>query len=277
MRKKKNNKKLENAKRIAYASIAISIIVILALLALLVKDLFAKDYYKVDSRIDNVKNAKEIKNSNFKTIGWLKVQGTDIDVPIVYNNDLNEDFPVELEDFVWSENIDEKFHDVIRINGHNIFNLSAKPKIKDKDFHRFEELMAFVYYDFAKENKYIQLTIDGKDYVYKIFFAGFVEEDNLEFLMKHDDFTKKQMKEYLKFFKDKNLYNYGIDVNETDKLISLSTCTRIFGADKNTDFYVLGRLLREDERINNYRVTKSDNYKKVEKVLKGDDDDEDTL
>ena len=57
----------------------------------------------------------------------------------------------------------------MNIFGHNIFNLGPSPKKSSNNFKRFEELMNFIYHDFAQENKYIQFTINGKDYVYKIF------------------------------------------------------------------------------------------------------------
>ena len=41
-------------------------------------------------------------------------------------------------------------------------NVSSQPLIGDKNQGRFEQLMAYIYYDFVKENKYIQYTINNK-------------------------------------------------------------------------------------------------------------------
>ena len=216
---------------------------------------------------------EEFKDSNYETIGWLRVQGTNLDLPIV-RSDIEESFTVELESFVWSENKDNKFNNNIIINGHNIFNLSKHPKLKSDLFHRFEELMSFMYYDFAKSNKYIQLTIDGKDYIYKVFSTGLVSPSEKTFFPNGDDIDKDDFKEYMERLEKLSFYNYDVDVNENDKLITLATCTRFYGADNKYEFYVTARLLREDEKIDNYKVTKGDNYKKIEEVLKGDDDNE---
>ena len=271
---KKQSKKKKGIKLSANLKACIALLIIMiVLIPIIVYKLSADkgDYYKIESRINKVKDNEIIENSNYITIGWLRVQGTKLDLPIVYS-EVDEDFPVQLEEFVWSENKDDKFHNMIRISGHNIFNLSAHPKKKSDLFHRFEELMSFVYYDFAKDNKYIQLTIDGKDYLYKIFFTGFVSKSQETSFLDIDDYSKKEMKNQLEYYKENSLYEYDVDVDENDKIISLSTCTRIFG-DDDQNFYVVGRLVRDNEKIDNYKVTKKDEYKKIEEILKGDEED----
>ena len=273
MSKKKSREAIKKIKILSVFFIAIAVILVLLLVYKIIIN--KGDYYKLDSRIDKINNSVEFQNSSYETMGWLRVQGTNLDLPIV-RSDMEEGFPVELESFGWSENSDNKFHNNIRINGHNIFNLSKHPKLKSDLFQRFEELMNFMYYDFAKNNKYIQLTIDGKDYIYKIFSTGLVSPTEKTLFPHSDDIDKDDFKEYKERLDKLNFYNYDVDVNENDKLITLSTCTRFYGADNKYEFYVTARLLREDEKIDNYKVTKGSNYKKVEEVLKGDDDNEES-
>lgn len=235
---------------------------------------FNTNYYKVDSRVEELKNEKPIENSNFKSIGWLKIQGTEIDLPIVYSDVKNEEFPVQLESFGWAKEKFDKNSNYYDITGHNIFNLSKTPKIKSDMYHRFEQLMAFIYYDFAKENEYIQLTIDDEDYVFKIFSVGFVSSGVDSFFPNKNEMNNEEKEKLLSIFNDNSLYKYDVDVNANDKIISLSTCTRFYGVDSSKEFYVIGRLLRDGERINHYKVTKNKNYKKVEKILKGDENNE---
>lgn len=232
------------------------------------------NYYKIDSRVKEIKNEKPIENTGFKTIGWLKIQGTDIDLPIVYSDIRNESFPVQLESFAWARKNFDKESTYYDITGHNIFNLSSTPKIKSESFNRFEQLMAFVYYDFAKENEYIQLTVDDKDYVFKIFSTGFIDKGTTSFFPTKSDASKNDIKKIIEIFEKNSLYKYDLDVNANDKIISLSTCTRFYGTDANIEFYVVGRLVREDEKINHYKVTKNKEYKKIEKKLKGDENNE---
>jgi len=274
---KKKNKKVKAVKNKVYLFTILISILLIILLILFGFKLFEKDYYKIESRIDKVKENKKI-NDVYETSGWLRVQGTDIDLPVLYSKDYSEDFPMELKEFVWTVDKDTKFHNNTKIIGHNLYNLSASPKLESEYFHRFEQLMSFVYYDFAKENKYIQYTVDGKDYIYKIFAVTFMNYGDKYEFSQVDDCSKKSLEDIIRRVKKSSIYDYKVDVNGDDKLISLSTCTRMFGTKENTEFYIYGRLVREHEKINNYRVIKNDNYKKVEKVLKGDENDEkDTL
>lgn len=263
-KKKKEIKKIKHKAGLIICLMFAAVIGLIILLTIKIINSNNK-LYKVESRVETLKNVKPIENSNFKTIGWLKVEGTNIDLPIVYSDNDNEDFPVQLESFGWAKKKFDKNSTYFDITGHNIFNLSSTPKIKSDMFKRFEELMAFVYYDFAKDNEYIQLTVDNKDYIYKIFSVGFIDKSVASFFPIKSNIEKDDINELIKVFKEKSLYKYDISVNANDKIISLSTCTRFYGANSDTEFYVVGRLIRDDEKINHYKVIKN---KKYEQVLK---------
>lgn len=273
---KRKKKKIDKVKHKTIAITCLMFAVVLGLVIFLLFRLIKNNnnYYSIEPRTKELEKVKPFKDSNYKAIGWLRVQGTNLDLPIVYSENKYEEFPVELENFVWSRNRDTKFTNYVDITGHNIFNLSANPKIKSDSFSRFEELMAFVYYDFAKDNEYIQLTLDGKEYLYKIFMVGFVNKSDETFFPKNDEVSKDDLKKQLEWLEKDNIYKYNIDVNENDKLIALSTCTRFYGEKQQVSFYVVGRLLRDGEKINHYKVTKSSKYKNIEKILKGDENNE---
>lgn len=271
---KKKRKKIRNTKHKVTLFVGLMFTAVLGLLIILCFKIFNQgDYYKIDSRVENLKNTTPIEGSGYKAVAWLKIQGTDIDLPIVHSDDLGEDFPVQLENFGWTLDSmeDNKYYNII---GHNIFNLSATPKIKSKYFHRFEQLMAFTYYDFAKDNEYIQLTVGEKDYVYKIFAVTMLDHLYMSYLPLTNHPKDYEIKLTKEVIEKKNIYKYDVDVNEDDKIISLSTCTRFYGPNEKTGFYIFGRLLRDGEKMDHYRVTKSDKYKDIEKKLKGDEKNE---
>ena len=152
------------------------------------------------------------------------------------------------------------------IMGHNIMNLSQNPKITYKDHVRFEQLMSFTYLDFAKENEYVQFTIDGKDYLFKIFSVSY--PDTFDVVSYNDpNLTEKDVKKFVNNSLKNSIYDYDIDVNENDTIISLITCTRMFYHEK--DFVVDARLVREGESTGKYKVEKNKNYDVVEKMMKG--------
>ena len=47
---------------------------------------------------------------------------------------------------------------------------------------------------------------------------------------------------------------------------------RFFGYDNKKQFVVVGRLLRDNEKINNYDVSKNKNYELIEQTMKGDEE-----
>ena len=225
-----------------------------------------KVFFKVENRYSEIKQAKKhFKEDNI--IGWIRVQGTGIDYPIL---GYAEDYPVEEIGYAWIDNNDDKYHNVLNVYGHNLLNLGPFPSINDDEFYRFESLMAFIYYDFAKENKYVQLTMDGKDYVYQIFAAGIVRNYYVTILPK-TEYNEEQKDFYLKVVKENTIYDYDVKVENTDNFITLVTCTRFYGSQYDS-FYIAAKLVDNNEKsiYNNYNVSKNKKYKKVEKVLKGD-------
>lgn len=226
--------------------------------------------YNIDSRVESVKDEKKKDHGDYQTIGWLRVQGTNIDTPIIGYNKLDEEVKVDKDNYLWNIINEKRLYNKVNIMGHNILNLSSTPRIGDSNFSRFDELMYFVYLDFVEDNKYIQYTIDGKDYIYKIFAVYFDYQYNLN--QYHEgNYSKKELTKYLNDIKKMSIYDFDVDVNGDDKIISLITCTRLFGVDSNQDLIVSARLVHENERFTNYKVTGNDNYKKIKKILKGDE------
>jgi len=236
----------------------------------------SREYYKIEDRTKNVKKEKEKDLDMITTIGWVRVQGTNIDAPIIYYSpefDYIEDTTGK-DNFAFDNAKDEKLYNKVNILGHNILNLSKNPRIKDDKFTRFDGLMAFVYYDFVKKNKYIQYTVDNKNYLYKIYSVRLYNSyDKVETDVKKT-YTEKEIGKYINKVKKDSLYKFRLDVNKKDNLISLITCTRFFGKDFKAAFVVDARMVRKGEPIKNYSVKTTDNYKKIRKIMKGDGSNE---
>ena len=236
--------------------VTIVLALVVAILFLLL-DSFKKNEYQV---IDRVGNIEKMKKEHQEILGWIKVEGTNIDYPIVdYSSVSIENLDY---DYVWKNTSTTKLEEKNTIVGHNIQNVSEKPLIKNKDHVRFEQLMGFIYYDVVKENQYIQYSIDGKNYLYKIYAVTFSTTDE-----EYRDSTledKNAKKEYIEKMRKKSLFNYDIDVDENDNLISLVTCTRMFGYENaDVKFKVEGRLLRKNEKAKKYKVKSAKDYDKI--------------
>lgn len=227
--------------------------------------------YKIQSRVNQVKEYS-LKDDGYKTVGWLRVQGTNIDYPVLYGP--GYDFGMKTDDFVWTEVDFEKLNNIVYITGHNFLNLSKKPLIANENHKRFEQLMSFAYLDFVKKNKYIQYTINGHDYLYKIFAVSFTKSTELD-IYNYTSFNKKKMKKYLDRCLDESMYDFDVDVNTDDKVISLITCTRMFdySEEGEKEFKVDARLVRDGENLDNYDVKENDNYKEVKKIMESEEND----
>lgn len=229
-----------------------------------------KPIYSIDSRINNIKKEQKKDEKDYRTIGWLRVQGTNIDAPIIGYNTRGEEVNVTKDNYLWNEINEKKFYNKVNIMGHNILNLSSTPRVGDVNFSRFDDLMAFVYTDFVEDNKYIQYTVDGKDYLYKIFAVYFDYQFNLN-LSYQGNYSKDDLSTYLKKVKKKSIYDFDVNVDSDDKIISLITCTRMFGENSTYELIVNARLVHENEKYTNYDVVENKNYKKIKKILKGDE------
>lgn len=223
--------------------------------------------FEIETRVKNVKDYSIKYNEDYETVGWLRVQGTNIDYPILCNTAY--DFNKKTDDFVWTEFNYESLNNIVYISGHNFLNLSTKPLIADSTHRRFEQLLSFTYLDFVKENKYIQYTTNGKDYLYKIFAVSYPESDELD-VYNCDSYTDEKMKNYIDKSLNESIFDFDVDVNEKDKVISLITCTRMFGYYSNRGFKVDARLVRDGEKIENYGVKKNKNYDEVQKRMEAE-------
>ena len=265
---KSKNKKNQRIKKLKVVT-GLLICCCIILTILLCNKLLNKNIYKVENRTKNIVEEKKKDPTGVETFGWLRVQGTNIDTPIIKYTDSTIQNTNPKEKFLWNINKEEKIFNKVTIMGHNIMNLSSNPLVGKEYFSRFEDLMSFVYPSFVEENKYIQYTINNENYVYKVFAVLFAKQYKLD-VHSNTNYSEEKLKEYIDFVKKESIYDFNVSVNETDKIISLVTCTRLFGSNTNKEFVVVGRLVRNNERLTNYKFEPNSNYKKIEKIMEGD-------
>ena len=211
-----------------------------------------KSSYKVSDRTLKV---REKSSEGYPVMGWVRVQGTNIDYPVLYAQDSNYSLNDVDISFAWTNSSSTTLNDRVILHGHNIRNVSSKPLLNEKEL---------------KQNKYIQYTINNKNYLYKLYAVSMMDESEFYYDENMDSKTKKA---YIKESIEDSYFNFDIDVNSSDKLITLVTCTRFFGQ-KGTIIKLDARMVREDEKVRNYKVSKNDSYKKIEDTMKGDENNE---
>ncbi len=123
------------------------------------------------------------------------------------------------------------------IYGHNWGNCFAPFK---KTGGEFESLMALTYEDVVSENQYIYLTTNSGTHTFRIFAVSFTK--NLSFYINCNNVDVASIAATAKSM---SLYDFGVSVGSSDKIITLSTCTRYFGKSvgANQRFIVMGVLV----------------------------------
>ncbi|MBQ6477658.1 MAG: class B sortase [Bacilli bacterium] len=246
--------------------ITVLLIIIVGILVFYPREIFEKDDGSKKVEVDKKKDKKGV-----KTKGWLRIQGTNIDHPVIYYTDENSKY-INRNKYVWDTNKKEEIYNHVIITGHNILNLSSRPRINDNKFNYAEDLMSFVYPEFIKKNKYIQYTVGGKEYIYKIYAARFIKDHDTD-MVSNSNIPDEEIISYSDMVKKSSIYKTNVKIKPYDGLISIVTCTRFFGDEYRSVFIVEGRLVRAGERLVNYPVYTTDNYKKIKKYMKGDVED----
>lgn len=260
MQKKRNKRK----KTIIVLFIFVLLMIFFFFFFLIIKKL--SPFYEIEDRTKKVQNYKG--RSGESAVGWLKVQGTNIDFPIVYYDDTDVTDPTY--DLGWTDLDYNNFPKRLTIFSHNVLNVSSNPLIANKDHRRFEQLLSFIYPNFLKSNKYIEYSTKKHNYLYKIYAVSFQTEQEFELLQD----KKIENKEYIKKTKENSYFKFNTDVNKNDKLLTLVTCTRFFGATSDYSFVVDARRVRKEEKIKNYGIFEKMSYNRIKKIMEGEDEDE---
>lgn len=222
--------------------------------------------YQIEDRTSNVKKVKK-KYEDESVIGWLRVQGTNIDYPIIENyGDVKE----KEFDYLWTNNHVENLTDYLAIYGHNIRNVSSQPIVGNENMNKFEQLMSYMYYDFNQDNKYIQYTVGNKNYLYQIFSLAIVPSYKIDNTV--TSYTKKEKEKKIKDSIRDSYFKFDVDVSTNDEIISLVTCTRFNGI-ASDNFKIDAKLVENGKKGYNYSVLENENYKSIKKILEGDGED----
>ena len=98
----------------------IGILSFLCLLAAIIFLLFY-DYYPIESRVDKVSEYAKKDSDDYTTIGWLRVQGTNIDYPVIYAP--SYDFSGMTHDFLWNEVKSDELLNQVTVSGLSLIHI----------------------------------------------------------------------------------------------------------------------------------------------------------
>lgn len=213
----------------------------------------------------------EWKNKNSDVEGWLYIEGTNINYPVIFHAGDNQYYVsrgydkkpdkngvIYLESETGSGNqLGMPINTVLY--GHNWTNVSANPRIGAASDVMFAQLTAFHHLSFASEHQFINYAGSNGAYVYQV-FAAFYTEDSFALEYCRPNLTEDQFNSVLNGARARSLHNFPVDVEYGDHLITLSTCTRAWGPSSRQRFVVMGK--RVSAGTKKVSVTAHENYQK---------------
>lgn len=186
----------------------------------------SRQYKKADISYQQIRLEKQQENLYHKYEdyrGWIKVNDTNINYPIVQAKDnsfyLDKDINKSYlsSGSIFMNYLNNEFNDGNTVLfGHNMRNKTM-----------FADLKKYKEKEFFYGNNDIDIEIqNGKVLKYRV-FSAYVTDANDNYIKTKFE-SKDEYKKFIQRIKNKSIYKSDIDVNENDKIITLSTCSYEF-------------------------------------------------
>ena len=171
-----------------------------------------EEKYKIDF--------KELKKINSDVIAWIKVDGINIEFPVVQTKDNNYYLTHSLDKsynragwiFADYKNKFDGTDKNIVIYGHNRKDGSM--------FAPLKEALTQEWYEDENE-KTIVFAIEDKTYICEIFSVYKIV--NEEYYIQ-TEFSEKTFEKFISIIKDRSITEFNVEVSKEDKILTLSTC-----------------------------------------------------
>lgn len=165
-------------------------------------------------------NFNELLNKNTDTVGWIKIEGTKVNYPVVQTNNneyyLSHAFNKKSnaggwifadyrDDFVY-------FGKNTIIYGHNMTNKTM--------FGSIPQMLNNSYLN-NSNNYYIKISTPTCNTVWKLFSIYTIEP---EIYYLKTNFKNYSFEEFINTLKGRSVHSFGTDVSSDDKILTLSTC-----------------------------------------------------
>lgn len=212
------------------------------------------------SMSQNTGKVSELKKQNSDTIGWLRVQDTRINDPVLFETETKNTYYLR-RNFNKEFDFNGSYYADYRSNfGTGLSNELARNTViyghshdDDPDATQFSQLKKYRDFEFAKSHPYLYFSTDKEDMAFEI-FAVFDAHVNFPYV--HSVPTQGYtVPSILQAIRGASIYNYDVAVSETDKILTLSTCTYTVDgkpyqpATTEYRFVIMGRLVPKEEAL----------------------------
>ena len=194
------------------------------------------DYIK--TKLINV-DFTELKSINDETVAWLKVEGTNINYPVVQtdNNDyyLDRSFNKTKNYAGW---VFMDYRNNILGEDQNTI-IYAHGRLNGTMFGSLKNILTSGWTN-NPDNFIVKLSTDKENTLWQVFSVYSIPETS-DYL--HINLASKEYKEFLNMLIGRSSFNFNTTVNENDRILTLSTCLN------NTDRVVLhAKLIKKENK-----------------------------
>ena len=173
----------------------------------------------------NVLRLKELKKQNNDIMAWIKLNGTNINYPVLQT--INNEYYMEHD---YQKNISS--NGSIFIDKDYNFSKSNQNMVlygkNNYNYVMFSELFNYKNYDYYREHKIIKLITEENEEEYEIFAVIFTQ--NLESVSKEkidysnmEALSEEEFKNYIQNIRNDTIYNKDFKLENSDKTITLIT------------------------------------------------------
>lgn len=196
-------------------------------------------FYYITYPLINVDFESLLKTNN-ETVGWINVNNTNINYPFVQgiNNTyyLNHSFDKSYNSAGW---VFMDYRNNKEMNNKNTI-LYAHGRIDKTMFGSLYKTQYPAWYQ-NRSNHIIRISTPSVNMSYQIFSVYKIEEESYYI---QTDFTSDDVYlEFLNIIKKRSKYDFNVVLNESDKIITLSTC-----ANDKERYVVHAKLIKKSER-----------------------------
>lgn len=191
-------------------------------------------------------NMKELYEQNPDTIGWVRIDGTKLDYPVMWTPDdpfkydrLNFDQVYGYGGIPYLKaacDVDLPTTNLI-IYGHNMTNGTQFRTITYYAQKNYWEEHPVIFFSTLYEEREYEILAAFYDRIY------YKAEKCFKYYNFIDPETEEEFNEGIEYFKEKALYDTGVDAQWGDQLITLVTCSYHV---EDGRFVVVGRLVEEE-------------------------------
>ena len=182
---------------------------------------------------------KELEIINSDIVGWIMIDGTQVNYPIVQGND---------NSYYLNHSYDKKWNSL----GSVFMDYQSSKDFSDlntfiyghhsKNGSMFGELYKYMNYDFYNEHPSFEIYTPNGNYIVEIFSVYLDDANSDSYNQKFS--SLENYVSYINLIKDKSNYKTNIEVSMNDKIITLYSCSHEANSSKSDRYYIHGKLVK---------------------------------